>query len=107
MDGSSVSLIAWLIAGVCFILSLGGLSQHETSQRGNWLGIIGITIAILATLFSGQIGKIVSHGTADHSVQTKVDAEADTEEQLPASVNHKPGVLIYDGAGLGLSLIHI
>ena len=52
----SVPLVAWLIAGVCFILSLGGLSQHETSRRGNVLGIIGMTLAILAALFSGQIG---------------------------------------------------
>ncbi len=55
---SSIPLIAWLIAGVCFILSLGGLSQHETSRRGNILGIVGITLAILATLFSGQIGVV-------------------------------------------------
>lgn len=54
--GGSVSLIAWLIAGVCFILSLGGLSQHETSRRGNLLGIIGMTLAVLAALFSGEIG---------------------------------------------------
>ena len=50
--------MAWLIAGVCFILSLGGLSQHETARRGNWLGIIGMALAIVATFLSGQI-----HGT--------------------------------------------
>ena len=52
---SSVSLIAWLIAGVCFIFSLGGLSQHESSRRGNLLGIVGMTVAILAALFCGQV----------------------------------------------------
>lgn len=55
---NSIPLIAWLIAGICFILSLGGLSQHETSRRGNTLGIVGITIAILATIFSGKIGLV-------------------------------------------------
>lgn len=55
---NSIPLIAWLIAGVCFILSLGGLSQHETSRRGNILGVVGITIAILATIFSGKIGLV-------------------------------------------------
>ena len=55
---NSIPLVAWLIAGVCFILSLGGLSQHETSRRGNILGIVGITIAILATILSGQIGVV-------------------------------------------------
>ena len=44
--------MAYVIAGVCFILSLGGLSQHESARRGNTFGIIGIVIAILATLLS-------------------------------------------------------
>ena len=54
---SSIYLIAWLIAGVCFILSLGGLSQHETARRGNVLGIIGMIIAIgvtLVAMFTGE-----------------------------------------------------
>ena len=51
----NVAQIAWLASAVCFILSLGGLSQHETARRGNWFGIAGITIAILAAFFSGQM----------------------------------------------------
>ena len=58
MNGLSVPLIAWLVAAICFVFSLAGLSQHKTSQRGNWLGIIGMSIAILATLFSGKMGVI-------------------------------------------------
>lgn len=53
---NNIATIAWLISAVCFILSLGGLSQHETARRGNVLGIIGIIIAIVATFFSGGIG---------------------------------------------------
>jgi NAD(P) transhydrogenase subunit beta len=45
--------LIWLIAAVCFIFSLGGLSKHETARRGNWLGIIGILLAIGATFLSG------------------------------------------------------
>ena len=52
---SAVQLI-WLIAAVCFILSLSGLSQHQTARRGNWLGIIGIVLAIGAAFFSGFTG---------------------------------------------------
>lgn len=48
----SIPQLAWLIAAVCFILSLGGLSQHETARRGNVLGIIGITLAVFAAFFS-------------------------------------------------------
>ena len=43
-------LLAYLIAGVCFILALRGLSSPESSQRGNRLGMIGMTIAVVTTL---------------------------------------------------------
>ncbi len=46
----SLPLVAYLFAAVCFIFSLGGLSKHETARRGNWLGITGMAVAILATL---------------------------------------------------------
>ena len=61
---NSVASIAWLVAGVCFILSLSGLSQHETARRGNILGMVGMAVAILATLFSGAMGLVpgVSEG---------------------------------------------
>ncbi len=52
---SNIASLAWLASAICFILSLSGLSQHETARRGNALGIIGIVVAILATLFSGGI----------------------------------------------------
>ncbi len=46
--------LAYLIAAVLFVFSLGGLSRHETARRGNACGIIGIAIAILATLAFGD-----------------------------------------------------
>ena len=42
--------LAYLVAGVCFILALRGLSSPATSQRGNQLGILGMTIAVVTTL---------------------------------------------------------
>jgi NAD(P) transhydrogenase subunit beta len=47
--------VAFLIAAVCFIFSLGGLSRHDSARRGNLLGILGIVIAVGATAFSGWI----------------------------------------------------
>src|SRR5262249_37630081 len=41
---------AYLVAGVLFILALRGLSSQETSRRGNLYGIVGMLIAIAATL---------------------------------------------------------
>jgi len=39
---------------VLFILALGGLSNQETARRGNWYGIIGMAIALVATM----VGKV-------------------------------------------------
>ena len=44
--------LAYLIAGVCFILALRGLSSPSTSQRGNRYGMIGMAIAVGTTLFT-------------------------------------------------------
>ncbi len=41
---------AYLIASVCFILALRGLSSPETARRGNVLGVIGMVIAVTTTL---------------------------------------------------------
>jgi NAD(P) transhydrogenase subunit beta len=40
----------YLVASVCFILALKGLSHPETARRGNWFGIAGMTIAVLTTI---------------------------------------------------------
>jgi len=52
---SSVSTVAYLGATILFVLCLGGLSNPETSRRGNLYGIIGMTIAVLATVFGPQV----------------------------------------------------
>src|SRR6476620_5086912 len=45
----SLITIAYIAASALFILSLGGLSKQETARRGNWYGIIGMVIALVAT----------------------------------------------------------
>ncbi|MBF0434025.1 MAG: Re/Si-specific NAD(P)(+) transhydrogenase subunit beta [Magnetococcales bacterium] len=47
--------VAYIGATILFILSLGGLSNPETSRRGNLFGIIGMTIAVVATLMGPKI----------------------------------------------------
>ena len=46
---------AYIGASILFILSLGGLSHQETARRGNVYGIVGMALAILATLASDQV----------------------------------------------------
>ena len=51
--------VAYLIAAVLFILSLGGLSNQETARRGNVYGILGMIIAVGATMLHD---KVTSYG---------------------------------------------
>ena len=53
---SSLTTVAYIGAIILFILSLGGLSNPETSRRGNVYGIIGMTIAVLATVLGPRVG---------------------------------------------------
>jgi len=55
MMSSSLTSVAYLGATILFILSLGGLSNPETSRRGNLYGMIGMTIAVLATVFGPRV----------------------------------------------------
>jgi NAD(P) transhydrogenase subunit beta len=52
---SSLSTVAYIGATILFILSLGGLSNQETARRGNLYGMIGMSLAVLATVFGPQV----------------------------------------------------
>jgi NAD(P) transhydrogenase subunit beta len=47
---ANIAALLYLVAGVLFILALRGLSNPETSRRGNLFGIVGMAIAVLTTL---------------------------------------------------------
>ena len=51
----SLATVAYIGATILFILSLGGLSNPETSRRGNLYGMIGMGIAVLATIFGPRV----------------------------------------------------
>jgi len=46
---------AYIIAAILFIASLNGLSSQESAKRGNFFGIIGMVIAVIATIASSQV----------------------------------------------------
>lgn len=46
---------SYIAASVLFILSLGGLSNQEKAKRAVWFGIIGMAIAVLATIASDKV----------------------------------------------------
>ena len=52
MTAESLTMLAYLIAGIAFILALRGLSSPETARTGNLYGMVGMAIAIVTTLVS-------------------------------------------------------
>ncbi len=76
---ASLTALAYLVAAVLFILALRGLSHPETSRSGNRFGMIGMAVAVVATLahhgmsgagyglillgiiIGGSIGAVVAH----------------------------------------------
>ncbi len=52
---SSLATVAYIGATILFILSLGGLANPETARRGNLFGIVGMTIAVLATVLGPRV----------------------------------------------------
>src|ERR1700761_4532552 len=53
---ASVTSLAYLVAAVLFILALRGLSSPVTSRQGNRFGMIGMAIAVIATLLHHGMG---------------------------------------------------
>lgn len=45
---------AYIVAALLFIMSLAGLSKHETAKAGCWYGIVGMAVALVATIFGPQ-----------------------------------------------------
>ncbi|WP_425093317.1 NAD(P)(+) transhydrogenase (Re/Si-specific) subunit beta [Tropicimonas sp. S265A] len=54
------TIAAYAVAAVLFILSLGGLSGQESAKRAVWYGIVGMAIAVLATLIGPGKGLAVA-----------------------------------------------
>ncbi|MBP3221243.1 MAG: Re/Si-specific NAD(P)(+) transhydrogenase subunit beta [Neisseriaceae bacterium] len=52
---SGIVTSAYIIAAIFFILALAGLSKQETAKNGNMFGMIGMAIALIATMFSENV----------------------------------------------------
>jgi NAD(P) transhydrogenase subunit beta len=57
---ASLATVSYIGATILFILSLGGLSNPETSRRGNLYGMVGMAIAVAATVFGPRVS--LEHG---------------------------------------------
>ncbi len=61
---SSMATVSYIGATILFILSLGGLARPETAHRGNLFGMIGMALAVLATVFGPQVSLAASRGSS-------------------------------------------
>ena len=60
MINEGIVTVSYIAATILFILALGGLSHQETARRGNWYGIAGMAIALVATIF-GDVERHYEH----------------------------------------------
>jgi NAD(P) transhydrogenase subunit beta len=51
MSTSGIVAVAYIVAALLFVLSLAGLSRHETAKTGNTYGIVGMAVALVATIW--------------------------------------------------------
>src|SRR6187397_2045251 len=51
MSTTGVVAVAYIVAALLFVLSLAGLSRHETAKSGNTYGIVGMAVALVATIW--------------------------------------------------------
>jgi len=49
---------AYILAALLFIFSLSGLSKQETAETGNWYGIVGMAIALVATIADERVSNV-------------------------------------------------
>jgi NAD(P) transhydrogenase subunit beta len=79
----TVVTVSYLIAGLLFIFSLGGLSAQESARRGNLYGIAGMAIAIIATMlgpgvtsYGALIGMLALGGAVGATLAARVQMTA-------------------------------
>ncbi|WP_296417184.1 NAD(P)(+) transhydrogenase (Re/Si-specific) subunit beta [Pseudooctadecabacter sp.] len=77
---NAFTIAAYVVAAILFILSLGGLSGQESAKRAVWYGIVGMALAVLATIIGPGSGLwllslllIAAGGAVGYQLATKVE----------------------------------
>ena len=83
MTIAGATLLAYIIAGVFFILTLRGLSSPESARRGNQMGVLGMAIAVATTLTSPVVqdytwifGGLLVGGVIGYVIAKKIEMTA-------------------------------
>lgn len=91
---------AYIIAAILFIMSLAGLSKHETAKAGCWYGIIGMAIALVATVFGPQ-----SHGTVWILIAMGIGAVLGIRKALKVEMTEMPELVAILHSFVGLAAV--
>ena len=86
-----------MVAAILFILSLGGLSGQESAKRAVWYGIVGMAIAVIATMFGPGSGLwlaslVLIAGGAAGGYQLGTKVELTQVPELVASMHSRVGL---------------
>ncbi|AKD39559.1 TPA: Re/Si-specific NAD(P)(+) transhydrogenase subunit beta [Pasteurella multocida] len=91
---------AYIVAALLFIMSLAGLSKHETAKAGCWYGIVGMTIALAATIFGPQ-----SAGTFWILIAMAVGAVIGIKRALKVEMTEMPELVAILHSFVGLAAV--
>ncbi|HDR1334377.1 TPA: Re/Si-specific NAD(P)(+) transhydrogenase subunit beta [Pasteurella multocida] len=91
---------AYIVAALLFIMSLAGLSKHETAKAGCWYGIVGMAIALVATIFGPQ-----SAGTFWILIAMVVGAVIGIKRALKVEMTEMPELVAILHSFVGLAAV--
>ena len=91
---------AYIIAAILFIMSLAGLSRHETAKAGCWYGIVGMAIALVATIFGPQ-----SQGTLWILIAMAIGGFIGVKKALKVEMTEMPELVAILHSFVGLAAV--
>ncbi|MFC2435383.1 MAG: Re/Si-specific NAD(P)(+) transhydrogenase subunit beta [Aggregatibacter sp.] len=91
---------AYIVAALLFIMSLAGLSKHETAKAGCWYGIIGMGIALIATIFGPK-----SEGTLWIVIAMVIGGAIGIQRALKVEMTEMPELVAILHSFVGLAAV--
>ncbi len=91
---------AYIVAALLFIMSLAGLSKHETAKAGCWYGIIGMGIALIATIFGPK-----SEGTLWIIIAMVIGGAIGIQRALKVEMTEMPELVAILHSFVGLAAV--
>ena len=91
---------AYIVAALLFIMSLAGLSKHETAKAGCWYGIIGMGIALIATIFGPK-----SEGTLWIIIAMVIGGAIGIQRALKVEMTEMPELVAVLHSFVGLAAV--